>query len=133
MTQGTQIESSCKLCNKSSVGYEICNSCKRREIKRVKFHNSRNYSKENLFLEDWLFVLKQHDYSCKGCHRKYLLLTLDHVLSLGSGGKNERANIQPLCSNCHNVKAAIETKLKGNKKKRQEAMELKNENSHLFY
>lgn len=122
----------CKLCDNQTDNNILCDSCLRCEDKRVRFQNERKNSKHTLYLEDWIKVLEFHNYSCKGCKAKFVLLTLDHIQSLASGGLNKKENIQPLCSSCHEIKAAVETKLKGNKKKRREAKEIREMFPNLF-
>lgn len=121
----------CKLCSRES-SVEICELCLRREKKRVENQNERSISKEHLSLHDWLAVLKEYDYCCKGCKQHGILLTLDHKVPMSKGGGNTKENIVPLCSKCHEIKGTIETKLKGNKKKRQEGKELKEIYPELF-
>lgn len=123
--------SRCRFCNKPSDGF-LCFSCLRCEEKRVKFQNGRKLSKDILSIEEWLDVLIQTNFVCKACKNEAELITLDHIIPLSKGGKNIKDNVQPLCSCCHNIKAMVETKLSGNKKKRTEAKELMQENKHIF-
>lgn len=103
----------------------MCDKCFNREKKRVKRQNLRKNSEGSLTVDEWLKRLEFFDFSCAVCKSKETFYTLDHIISLANGGKNKGENIQPLCTSCHEIKGTIETKLKGNKKKRLEALELK--------
>lgn len=39
-----------------------------------------------------------------------LATQLDHIVALCNGGKDEEANLQPLCAECHRVKTASDKK-----------------------
>lgn len=121
----------CKLCNTGSTEI-LCPSCFRCEEKRVEVQNKRKNSKETLKIGEWLSCLEKHNYACKGCKKSLVLLTLDHIISLHKGGKNIVLNIQPLCSECHEIKGTVETKMMGNKKKREEGKEMRNHFSSIF-
>lgn len=117
----------CSFCLKHAEN-TICNSCLKRESKRVKDQNkrSRKYNCGILTIEDWSEVLIYNDFKCSHCKEHKHFLTLDHIVSMANGGLNKKENIQPLCSSCHEIKGTIETKYKGNKKKREEAKEIVN-------
>jgi len=89
----------------------ICHACYHAERQRVRSNNRhRRLRKKNpgagrIYVNEWLACLERHDYSCAACGcsgRKKL--TMDHKVSLGSGGTNLVENIQPLCAGCHVVK-----------------------------
>ena len=44
-------------------------------------------------------ILKAAGVSCKQCGTKEKL-TVDHIIPLAAGGKNEASNLQFLCENC---------------------------------
>jgi len=121
----------CRFCNKPTDDF-LCSSCLRCEEKRVRFQNSRKLSKHILSIDEWLDILGQNNFACKACKTETELLTLDHIVALSKGGLNIKMNVQPLCSYCHNIKAMVETKLTGNKKKRLEAKELMQEFNYIF-
>ncbi len=104
----------------------ICNSCLKRENKRVKEQNKRSkkYNCGILSINDWIESLIQNNFKCKQCKARKHFLTLDHIVSMAKGGLNKKENIQPLCSSCHEIKGTIETKKQGNKKRREEAKEI---------
>jgi hypothetical protein len=117
----------CPLCLKQELTSKeiiLCSKCLEKETHRVKQQNKRAQKKnieDRLTVLDWLLALDRHDFSCARCKAKGILLTLDHVVSMSSGGSNQGPyNIQPLCSPCHEIKSIMEEKQKGNKKKRQE-------------
>lgn len=125
-------EKECRLCGTKPCIEILCSSCLRCEEKRVTFQNDRHNSRQRLSVRDWLQVLSYCDFACKACKKKHSLLTLDHISPLSKGGLNVKENIQPLCSSCHDIKSSVETKLTGNKKKRQEAKEIILENKDIF-
>jgi len=120
----------CKLClvEERNIDCSLCSKCLKKEEHRVKEQNKRAHKKkikERLSIKDWIISLERHNFSCAACKGNRNKLTLDHIISMSVGGKNcGDSNIQPLCSPCHELKSTIETKLKGNKKKRLEAKEL---------
>lgn len=120
----------CKLClvEERNLDYSICLKCFKKENRRVKQQNKRAHKKnikERLLVKDWIISLEQYNFSCAACKGNKNKLTLDHIVSMSAGGKNcGNSNVQPLCGPCHEYKSTIETKLKGNKKKRLEAKEL---------
>jgi 5-methylcytosine-specific restriction endonuclease McrA len=73
-----------------------------RQNKRVK----REGYEGKLYLINWVYVMHMNGYSCVHCkkHGSQARLTLDHILPLSRGGKNEPDNIQPLCIDCHVIK-----------------------------
>lgn len=117
----------CKFCNKNSDAV-LCKKCLHREEGRVQFQNKRSkkYNCGILSTNDWIEVLVKNNFNCSCCKEHKLFFTLDHIKSMSSGGLNNKENIQPLCSKCHDYKSLIETKKKGNKKKRLEAEFLEN-------
>lgn len=128
-----KFDNECYLCGNQTEYFLqkefICSKCLNKERKRVRNQNSRARKKGQRFLkitiEDWLSSLKDCNFCCPKCDSRFTRqnLTLDHVISMSAFGPNSKNNIQPMCAKCHETKALIETKLKGNKKKRREAEE----------
>ena len=118
----------CLFCNKKNNcdTVLICQTCLKRESKRVATQNKRSkkHNAGSLSIHDWLTVLAKSNFNCNHCTHHFSFLTLDHITSMCIGGKNNKDNIQALCSKCHELKSKIETKKTGNKKKRIEAKEL---------
>lgn len=51
---------------------------------------------------DWDQVLGTYGHSCLACGAPEV--TIDHVIPVSRGGRNEAANVQPLCSYCNTSK-----------------------------
>lgn len=51
-------------------------------------------------LDEWVALCKKYDDRCLCCWEKKPL-TVDHVVPLADGGRNDIQNIQPLCHNCN--------------------------------
>lgn len=120
----------CKLCLKplselkSSGNYPslVCSLCYRAERMRVRSNNRHRRLRKRagqeavhrITVREWFTCLDMHNYSCASCGRKNRKrLTMDHVVSLGQGGKNTIDNIQPLCKACHETKDGHGRKLFG--------------------
>ena len=74
-------------------------------------HNRRSMIRKNggSFTEkEWFGKLEEHDYRCAICdaHNDDSPMTMDHIIPISRGGRNEISNIQPLCSSCNCKKAA---------------------------
>jgi 5-methylcytosine-specific restriction endonuclease McrA len=54
-------------------------------------------------LEEWEALKAQYDCRCLACGKREpeINLTVDHVISIFNGGRNEIGNIQPLCLICN--------------------------------
>ena len=120
----------CCFCVEDSSG-PLCFKCLKKEQKRIDTQNSRAKKKgilTRLSIRDWVEVLENFSFCCPKCFVGFSRqnLTIDHIVSMKLGGENNKYNIQPLCSSCHEVKAMVETKMAGNKKKRLEAKEIIN-------
>ena len=124
----------CKLCDSSfSLAPPIkrkeflflCDKCLKFHTKKVSEQNKRKNKTSSLQISEWIECLKKFNFKCSTCflHTKYL--TLDHIVPMFRGGLNNLCNLQPLCKDCHEVKGMIESKERGNKKKRLEAIEIR--------
>jgi 5-methylcytosine-specific restriction endonuclease McrA len=62
-------------------------------------------------LEEWNNLKKKYNYTCLCCGKKEpeIKLTIDHVVPLSKGGRNEIGNIQPLCKSCNSSKRTRST------------------------
>lgn len=73
---------------------------------RIHEHNRRTRIKENggsFTPQEWEEKLKAHNYQCAMCgiHNEKSPLTMDHIIAVSKGGRNDISNIQPLCSKCN--------------------------------
>ena len=66
---------------------------------------SRYNITERITKEDCEWVIARHGSSCLSCGSRDGV-TIDHVVPLGRGGRNHRANLQPLCAVCNQSKGA---------------------------
>lgn len=55
--------------------------------------------------KEWLALCEYYGSICLCCGQA-TVLTVDHVVPLSKGGRNDITNIQPLCSDCNNKKGA---------------------------
>jgi 5-methylcytosine-specific restriction endonuclease McrA len=53
---------------------------------------------------EWQALCAAYDYRCLCCGAANVPLTRDHVIPLTKGGRNDIANIQPLCRSCNSAK-----------------------------
>jgi hypothetical protein len=56
-------------------------------------------------LQEWLDLCVRYQHKCLCCKQEKVL-SIDHVLPLSKGGRNDIANIQPLCIRCNSSKGA---------------------------
>lgn len=103
----------------------LCDKCLKYHTKKVREQNKRKNKTSSLHTKEWIECLKAHNFKCKECFIKSKYLTLDHIIPMFRGGMNNKSNLQPLCGKCHEFKGMLESKERGNKKKRLEAKELK--------
>lgn len=59
----------------------------------------------NLFNRDMRKILINENSKCNYCGTNEKL-TIDHIIPISKGGKNEKENVQILCSICNNKKRA---------------------------
>lgn len=64
----------------------------------------RRQAEGKITLEEWESVLRKYNYTCLGCGRTDVKLTIDHVIPLSREGKNSLDNVQPLCFSCNSKK-----------------------------
>lgn len=59
-------------------------------------------------VSEWQHLKKVHENKCLGCKlvEPGIRLTVDHILPLSKGGRNDISNIQPLCLTCNLRKGA---------------------------
>lgn len=56
--------------------------------------------------QEWADVKEEYEYMCLRCGKKEpdTILTIDHVIPIVLGGRNDINNIQPLCGRCNGHK-----------------------------
>lgn len=54
--------------------------------------------------KEWNDLLDLYGHKCLCCGRDDVQLTVDHIVPISAGGRNEIDNIQPLCKSCNSVK-----------------------------
>lgn len=61
--------------------------------------------------QEWIEVKVRYNNTCLRCfdYEPNIKLTIDHVVSLVSGGSNSIENIQPLCKSCNSAKGTKST------------------------
>ena len=60
-----------------------------------------------LTTEEWLNILKEHNYKCVYCGCEFgedTLPTKDHIIPISKGGDNIKENIIPACRSCNSRK-----------------------------
>lgn len=61
-----------------------------------------------LTAEEWLDILKQHNFKCAYCGKDLFNLfdrpTRDHIIPISKGGNNIKENIVPACISCNSRK-----------------------------
>ena len=76
------------------------------EYKRVRENNRRSLKKGNggrITKQDWLDILERDGHKCLKCGGTDNL-TLDHIVPLSRGGRNDKSNAQVLCVKCNSEK-----------------------------
>lgn len=76
------------------------------EVGRAKFHrrNARKKGNGGTFTaSEWNEILKRCGYVCLACGTLERI-TIDHVIALKNGGRNDILNLQPLCLSCNSSK-----------------------------
>jgi len=88
--------------NKTERGKACCQRAQ--TTKRTKGKDIIN----TLTAEEWLDILKQHNFKCAYCGKDLLDLfdkpTRDHVIPLNKGGDNTAENVVPACKSCNGIK-----------------------------
>ena len=85
-----------------------CKSCVKKARGKAKWHKKRKRGSGSFSLTDWLVTLLEHEFKCAECGKHEPSLTLDHIVSLGEGGRNQYTNMQPLCLKCSVMKSREE-------------------------
>ena len=69
-----------------------------RQRQAKKYGNGGEYS-----LERWSTLKREYSLTCPSCLKSEpeIKLTIDHIVPISKGGKNESSNIQPLCFPCN--------------------------------
>jgi 5-methylcytosine-specific restriction endonuclease McrA len=82
---------------------------KRRPMDRVHAAKRRAWKKGNggtYTLQEWQALCDKYGNKCLKCGKTGELLHVDHVIPLARGGRNDIANLQPLCGKCNRHKSA---------------------------
>ena len=72
-------------------------------------HNRRALKRANggrFTLQEWQGLCLYYEYQCLCCGKQEpeIKLTIDHVIPLSKGGRNDISNLQPLCHSCNSSK-----------------------------
>jgi 5-methylcytosine-specific restriction endonuclease McrA len=88
-----------RLIHTASSAFRVPSVIRLRVYIKPYFAVGIKYSRQNVFLRD--------DFTCQYCDVRILekKLTIDHVLPLSKGGKDEWTNVVSACSKCNNTKA----------------------------
>lgn len=88
-----------------------------RKTEKGKSNNQRGHSKRRvrereiintLTSEEWINILKQHDFKCVYCGKKlsdFFDTTRDHIIPISKGGHNIKENVVPSCRSCNAKKS----------------------------
>jgi len=122
------VVSTCRVCHlpfllveetrrKHSFFWFACKSCVKKARTKAKWHKRRKGNIGKFSPTDWLITLLENEFKCAVCKQRKPCLTLDHVNSIGAGGLNSYENMQPLCEDCHTIKAREENIIRDQRKK----------------
>ena len=66
----------------------------------------RKLAEGKLSSAEWFAIKKEYGFTCPSCFLKEpeIKLSIDHVVPLSRGGRNDAPNIQPLCYECNRKK-----------------------------
>lgn len=70
--------------------------------------DARKSTNGGLFsFEQWQELKKKYNYMCLCCKKQepFIILSIDHIVPISAGGKNDISNIQPLCRSCNSIKS----------------------------
>lgn len=74
-------------------------------VVKVQRYRAKKRSAGGTFtLAEWMELRKQFDNRCAIC-REVKKLSVDHIIPISKGGKNDISNIQPLCMDCNRKKS----------------------------
>ena len=101
-----------KIANPDKVRQSTKERCRRYYLlhtdeinNKSRLANSRRRSVEgSLTADDWEAILEKYNYTCLGCGRNNVKMTIDHVIPISKNGTNHPDNIQPLCDHCNKSK-----------------------------
>ncbi len=82
------------------------------EMSIAKTHRRRaniRGSESRYTAQEWRNLVKKYNNKCLCCGRSDVKLTVDHVIPLSKGGRNDISNIQPLCLSCNDKKGTKKT------------------------
>jgi len=88
------------------------NTKKYRQTKKGKIANKNGKARRRSYLQDagrftlneWEYIKWLYNYKCAMCQKK-VKLTVDHIIPVSKGGRNEFENLQPLCKSCNSKKS----------------------------
>ena len=89
--------------------WELKNPEKNRSMQNACHHKRRALlrgDKNKFSANEWDVVRKRNNYKCVICGKiePEIKLTVDHIIPVSRGGKNNIENIQPLCRRCNSIK-----------------------------
>jgi len=82
--------------------YKESNRNKFAEYEKIR-RSRRRANGGTLTLEEWQDIKIIYNNSCPSCLQNKDL-TIDHIIPLSKGGRNDKENIQPLCKKCNSSK-----------------------------